>query len=330
MRFFEFKQPRKTNLIYENSENVESTIYVDMDGVIVDLYNHIGKMLGKHYGTITGDEWENFYQKVDAYKLFKTAPMFDSAFTLLELVKKHSSKHQILSTPLIYNTDRCIVAKKEWLKSHAPEWAANPIFTNSKEKYAVSNGIPNILIDDSASVIRKWEAAGGIAIKYKADEDNIQVVVNGLKKAAAIIKDHKSKIEQDKQVKETSTKDSKPELQDIIEEVLPIIKAHLKINSLPTIHFVKKVIDKHQPTFGVYKHGMNRLFVAIGNRHPVDIIRTLAHELVHYKQDLENRLGPHSGETGSDIENQAHAVAGVIMRHINKKYPHFLELESIQ
>jgi hypothetical protein len=45
---------------------------------------------------------------------------------------------------------------------------------------------------------------------------------------------------------------------------------------------------------------------------------------VHFKQNLDNRLDPHSGDTGSNIENEANAVAGVIMRNFNKKYPeHF-------
>jgi Zn-dependent peptidase ImmA (M78 family) len=57
------------------------------------------------------------------------------------------------------------------------------------------------------------------------------------------------------------------------------------------------------------------------NRHPNDILRTIAHELVHYKQDTEHRLEPDSGTTGSPEENQANAVAGIVMRHFNKQYP---------
>lgn len=123
---------------------------------------------------------------------------------------------------------------------------------------------------------------------------------------------------------------SNPDLISIIKEVLPIIKSELGIKHLPKIHLVNSIEDKNQPTFGRYQNKSNRLEVVKKNRHPVDILRTLAHELVHYKQDIEDRLGPHSGETGSDIENQAHAVAGVIMRHINKKYPHYLDLENME
>jgi hypothetical protein len=58
-------------------------------------------------------------------------------------------------------------------------------------------------------------------------------------------------------------------------------------------------------------------------------MRTTAHELVHYKQYLENRIKPNSGETGSDIENEANAVAGIIMRHFDGANPKAFELKPL-
>jgi Zn-dependent peptidase ImmA (M78 family) len=49
-----------------------------------------------------------------------------------------------------------------------------------------------------------------------------------------------------------------------------------------------------------------------------DILRTLAHELVHRKQDEDGRIDYESGETGSDIENEANAQAGVLLRDYGK------------
>ena len=121
----------------------------------------------------------------------------------------------------------------------------------------------------------------------------------------------------------------RPDLNTIIREVLPIIKHELQLTKLPKIRLVNQINDQDQPTFGRYQDESNTLEVVKQNRHPVDILRTLAHELVHYKQDTQNRIGPHSGETGSNIEDEANATAGVIMRHINKKYPHYLKLDSV-
>ena len=50
-------------------------------------------------------------------------------------------------------------------------------------------------------------------------------------------------------------------------------------------------------------------------------MRTLAHELSHHKQDLEKRLKVDSGKTGSDIENEANAKAGEIMRKYDDSHP---------
>jgi Zn-dependent peptidase ImmA (M78 family) len=56
-------------------------------------------------------------------------------------------------------------------------------------------------------------------------------------------------------------------------------------------------------------------------------MRTLAHELVHYKQDVEHKIGPDSGETGSPIENEANALAGQIMRRFDEENPELFALK---
>ena len=59
----------------------------------------------------------------------------------------------------------------------------------------------------------------------------------------------------------------------------------------------------------------------VSGRHPIDVLRTLAHELIHYKQDSEGRIHDESGATGSDEENEANAGAGIIMRDFDQAYP---------
>ena len=59
-------------------------------------------------------------------------------------------------------------------------------------------------------------------------------------------------------------------------------------------------------------------------RHFIDVCRSIVHELQHCKQNEEGRIGRNiskEGETGSDIENEANAVAGQIMRLYGKKHP---------
>ena len=95
------------------------------------------------------------------------------------------------------------------------------------------------------------------------------------------------------------------------------------------MNFEPEVQSGNQPSFGMYDNEDKILHVAIINRHPVDILRTVAHELVHYRQDIRNELNDQSGATGSPEENQAHEIAGVIMRHFNKQHPEFLRSHPI-
>lgn len=111
---------------------------------------------------------------------------------------------------------------------------------------------------------------------------------------------------------------------EMFREFLPLAMEVLEIDRLPVIKFSPELHVESQPSFGMYVNGENTLFVGIKNRHPVDILRTVAHELAHYRQDKLGRLNDQSGRTGSPEENEAHALAGIVMRHFNKRYPEHL------
>lgn len=116
---------------------------------------------------------------------------------------------------------------------------------------------------------------------------------------------------------------------NMFEKFLPLAMKYIGLASLPKIKFETHIHDDVQPTFGKYENGEHVLYVALMNRHPNDILRTLAHELTHYKQDTEHELEADSGRTGSPQENQANALAGIVMRHFNKLYPEYLSSEPI-
>ena len=117
----------------------------------------------------------------------------------------------------------------------------------------------------------------------------------------------------------------------MIKKFLPLVKKELKLDKLPKIKIRNHVtVHDGQATFGRFVNDEQTIYLGIADRHPVDVLRTLAHELVHYKQFLDGRIDHKSGETGSPIENEAHAVAGVIMRHFNKKYPNAIKLDDIE
>jgi hypothetical protein len=116
----------------------------------------------------------------------------------------------------------------------------------------------------------------------------------------------------------------------LLSNMLTITMEQLKLDVLPPIHLHKHIAPANgQATFGRYLNDSVEINLALGGRHPVDILRTLAHELVHFKQHLDHKLDAKSGDTGSPEENEAHAKAGIIMRIFNKKYPHAVELKPI-
>jgi hypothetical protein len=128
---------------------------------------------------------------------------------------------------------------------------------------------------------------------------------------------------------ESASLQQKMDFVDMFKKFLPVAMDKLELNGLPKFEFHNTLQTGTQPSFGMYSTGNKHLHVALANRHPIDILRTIAHELVHYRQDLDNEIDDNSGVTGSPQENQAHEIAGIIMRNFNKQYPEFLKSKPI-
>ena len=93
----------------------------------------------------------------------------------------------------------------------------------------------------------------------------------------------------------------------------------LGLKTLPNITFVGNSEDKRD-AFG---HSVgNKIVVRITERHPIDVMRTIAHELIHYKQNVQKK------NVGS--EDQANLMAGRIMRKFDIKYPHIFKDKAIK
>jgi Zn-dependent peptidase ImmA (M78 family) len=108
---------------------------------------------------------------------------------------------------------------------------------------------------------------------------------------------------------------------DFIKPFLPFVKEYLQVNQLPTIRVVDRIPGADGTTFGCYRQEEETIYIVSKGRHPKDVLRTLAHEIVHYKQDLQDVLDNDSGITGSEEENEANATAGVIMRNYSEQNP---------
>jgi Zn-dependent peptidase ImmA (M78 family) len=109
----------------------------------------------------------------------------------------------------------------------------------------------------------------------------------------------------------------RPNANSFIKKFAPWVAEQLGIK-LPKIVLLDKPTDT---TFGQYVPDEKCIYLVVGGRHPVDVLRTLAHELTHHKQDLEDNLPAGAGETGTDQENEANANAGIVMRDFAQDNP---------
>ena len=113
---------------------------------------------------------------------------------------------------------------------------------------------------------------------------------------------------------------------DVIQDFIDFCINALNLEEKPDIEFTDdENIAKQMHSLGAYNPTTNKLVVVKGPRLTADILRTLAHELVHRKQAELGQLGPDSGKTGSPVENEANAAAGVLMRQYGKYRPEIFE-----
>jgi Zn-dependent peptidase ImmA (M78 family) len=127
----------------------------------------------------------------------------------------------------------------------------------------------------------------------------------------------------------TESTNTSNDFMKILGNFLPVAMEHLQLKTLPKFKLELYIDDDEQPTFGKFVNDENTIYLGIEDRHPLDIIRTLAHELVHFKQGTEHQLDNTAGNTGSPQENQAHELAGIIMRHFNKAHPEYFKESAI-
>lgn len=76
-------------------------------------------------------------------------------------------------------------------------------------------------------------------------------------------------------------------------------------------------------SFGSYQPSNGIVVVAVEGRHTSDVLRTLAHELVHHKQITEGQE-----MSLEEMEYEANAVAGMLMRDFNKLHPEMFDLNA--
>lgn len=114
--------------------------------------------------------------------------------------------------------------------------------------------------------------------------------------------------------------------QSVLRDFIRYAAGEIGLKKMPRIHIHNDPEwSEQEHSFGRFEPDTHDLHINMWERHIMDVFRTTAHELAHARQHEIESLGPDAGETGSDVENEAHAVAGIIMRNWARKHPNMFE-----
>ena len=160
----------------------EYKVYLDMDGVVADFDKRFEDLSGmkprefeEKYGK---SKFWDFIDEENKISFWVGIPEMDGAKKLVDYVKKYN--YELLTAPSVKK--QSYLGKILWVRNHSDLLGGKPRinFKKAKEKHEVKSELTknDILIDDRADTISRWEAKGGTGIVYSSADQ----VINDLKK----------------------------------------------------------------------------------------------------------------------------------------------------
>lgn len=116
----------------------------------------------------------------------------------------------------------------------------------------------------------------------------------------------------------------------IVNDFVNYCVKELNLREKPRLSLVSDPAFSHtNKTFGQYAPHSDSTKVNINNRNLVDVLRTIAHELVHAAQDQGTIDADHkTGLPGKDIENVANAVGGKLVRDYTQNHGEYFRMTA--
>jgi 5'(3')-deoxyribonucleotidase len=150
-------------------------IYCDLDQVLVNLMKGADEVVGGSFITHDKDErWKMINQTKDFWANLEWMP---GSRKLYQFIKRYDP--YVLSAYSARDPNSQ-VGKKKWLKKNTEfkKSRINLVKREQKQKYAITDGKPNVLIDDYIKNINEWESKGGIGIHHT----NVSKTISELKR----------------------------------------------------------------------------------------------------------------------------------------------------
>ena len=151
------------------------TIYCDLDQVLVAFLKGAEKVIGGDFASMDKEKrWKLIGQTKGFWANLDWMPSSERLHNFIIRYNAH-----VLSA--YSNRDpNSKGGKMKWLKKNTKFKRANIhlVMRSEKQIYAMTDGKPNVLIDDYIKNIREWEAKGGIGIHHT----NVGKTISELKK----------------------------------------------------------------------------------------------------------------------------------------------------
>ena len=101
-------------------------------------------------------------------------------------------------------------------------------------------------------------------------------------------------------------------------EFVKFVKGELGLKKTPTIKLLNGRNDLKTTAHYNYSEPEKIIKINAKNRHLVDVMRSIAHEMVHHKQYEDGRLDVRPPDIGGEIEDEANAKAGQYIKLFSK------------
>lgn len=153
-------------------------IYLDMDGVLVDLDAEVYNRTGYKFGELTPKEMWKLLNDVAPDLFFTAKKMHDAddlVYKVMEYAKKFNYEVGILTAlPMQKSFVNAKADKIKWLQKHYPQLLKNfkvgPFAKNKKDHAKIGD----ILIDDLEKNIIDWNNVGGIGVLHKSADETLK------------------------------------------------------------------------------------------------------------------------------------------------------------